>query len=216
MSGRAHLSAAPGASSRPTAVGDAGCRETPIRPSGPASTELRVGSAHRLVGANETSCPSWRYLCLWAQDRPTASDLVPTGSGCGAIQAVSIELSARNSRLTSVATPAILPKVPLKFLSSSPFNPQRLIPRLTLICRAYWEWCSSCRRARHLGCHRSTRPFRGSAAAGRSAGVLQSKLRNRLVCRGGYSGNLARSLPRLFTHLNGPNVHRNANAWAGV
>jgi hypothetical protein len=67
---------------------------------------------------DELRRPSWGDSCLWAQDRPTASGLLPTGSDCGAIQAVSQELSARNPRLTSLPPPAILPKAPLNFLSS--------------------------------------------------------------------------------------------------
>jgi len=68
---------------------------------------------------DELPRPSWGDSCLWAQDRPTASDLLPTGSDCGLVQAVSQELSARNPRLTSAATPGDTPQGAIEFLSSA-------------------------------------------------------------------------------------------------
>ena len=83
----------------------------------PTGTELRIRSALRLGGANETSCVARRGVtsCLWAEDPPTAPDLLPTGSDCGAIPAVSQQLSARNPRLTSAITPGDTSQVVIGF-----------------------------------------------------------------------------------------------------
>jgi hypothetical protein len=56
-----------GAGSWPTAVGDSGCREGPIRPPGPAITGLRIRSACRAVGATTRRRPvrpSWVGSCV--------------------------------------------------------------------------------------------------------------------------------------------------------
>jgi hypothetical protein len=68
---------------------------------------------------DELRRPSWGDSCLWAEDRPAASDLLPTGSDCGLVQAVSQELSARDPRLTSAATPGDTPHGAIEFLSSA-------------------------------------------------------------------------------------------------
>ena len=59
----------------PTAVGDAGCRQGPIRPPGPASTGLRVRSAHRPVTPRGSDLARRGALVPWVTK--TASVAAP-------------------------------------------------------------------------------------------------------------------------------------------
>ena len=126
--GRTDLTAALGAGSRPTAVGDAGCREGPIRPPRPAGTGLRIRSAHRVVRtARRGSDLARRGPLVPGAIRPTLCGCScdprhsSEGDSCyfsGALNAIP---------LTTVDGEETIPEVPLEFL---PFR-RRTMPRWT-------------------------------------------------------------------------------------
>jgi len=118
--GRTYFTAPTRAGSRPAAVGDAGCREGPVRPPGPAGTGFTnsiSASPGRCHDETRPRRPSWGGSCLGPSGRPSAAARVTPGIPRRAIPVVFQERSTANPPLITADGEEIIPKAPLEFLS---------------------------------------------------------------------------------------------------